>query len=1503
MLDNPDIAGSGFLASDELVNEQAERARRFRGTTKAGTAFTIGRAGADLFFSPDSQAHNLMSGLVDAGVQFVDPFTFVGSKAAKAATKASEILDAGDAFTRVMRIEDQIRGAARSIMQRSIAMARTGQAGPRAMQEALAEARALRISEINQTWDGSAFGKWWDTNWRARRLNGRIERFVAGHTARINDLITANPRGTAGAVDLAQKIDDFTEAAAFRLNRTLFGGKIDHSMALRLVRGERVKNVVGEAATRLREGGNLGRLPTDIRNLPGSRWRPFGTDGAKAYRVSRFRNLFDEAPQATLIVRGSPEDRYNAVKNVENYVRAIVGLSPEARERAVGAAARAFGGSAANPQDLLQARNIVQNIVEESLKASGHPDEVVRIVMARYKEGYGKLRTQVSRVIGENNGHDLMLRLSELNLIDGDKIMRQLAEEGKPIESLADIKGEAMSALIESELLNQVQLLPDPRKIRRLTQNPFWRRTVQRIYATKGGDQRAVFDAVEYVQNDIWKPLALMQPAYILRNLLDGQVRVWLSADKSVAGLFNHPFAYLGYVISRQKSRFLPQRWRAGQYAGILGEEFTPGVGEALGRAGESLMSAEEQYQRALTTVSSQIVGDAADIVRGAVATGDYVIVTRAQNPTEHTLGILDQLRIGHRDERVRLASRLDVADATGELDPRAVDVITDRIIRDPRQRELVLEILTKGYSYGTDSKRAVIRIDVPRALGARAIDPVAVKEAEDQAIRLYVTHEVGGRATKFTDIPELRVMMAHNRVPIIEPGMTRTVEHSIPTQQGKGLGDVFDSGREYVGVQGNPPFDWFVVGVGDETLQVIPVYKAQDVTAWSPTSLSGDIRGEAYSEQARKVVDGLADRADLLGDGPGKIPGRTGYMQRMDPNDKQGIERARQKWQDFTSDVFGVKFAGLMDKFEKNPTFRALYYRHVVENADLLSPREAAQLIRGIEEKAAVLRISPEEYVGSMQGTFRKIDNWKLLKDKASRANGTGTVEQLSEFSAAQARATAKQMFFDHASRLQYEDMGRVIAPFAAAWREVIGKYIEQAIVRNPTNLRRVERAFNGARKADPENDGTGFFERDPQTNQYVFNYPFSDNASHLLTGLYAPITAPVKGLSLGLALSPALGPTAQIPANELLTFVPKENDMRQFFLPYGSKGLKGFLPGWFSKAIDGVFANQDNMNSIYGQTYVETVRALYSEGGYNTADPDEREKLFQDAHGKARILTLMRAVNQAVGPATGTVKFEIDTKQGDVYIQYLIKQFQDLQQKDFETAVPEFIRIFGDEAMLYVSGKSRAQIGGLLPTEEFEEWAKKNSELMGRSDYKDVAGFLAPGGDEFSFLAWRKQTDRGQRVKMTGREVVDNAENAVGAAKFRAARIKYGPYPSREQRAWLRTYRAQLHKELPGFPEFASFDVGEFDNFIVNLQSVVSEPSVKNNQVAIATRIYLDKRNQAIAKAREAGLVGLKSRAATPLRDYLATIGDALVQKYPDFARVFEQKLQAELMQYEDN
>ena len=125
-------------------------------------------------------------------------------------------------------------------------------------------------------------------------------------------------------------------------------------------------------------------------------------------------------------------------------------------------------------------------------------------------------------------------------------------------------------------------------------------------------------------------------------------------------------------------------------------------------------------------------------------------------------------------------------------------------------------------------------------------------------------------------------------------------------------------------------------------------------------------------------------------------------------------------------------------------------------------------------------------------------------------------------------------------------------------------------------------------------------------------------------------------------------------------------------------------------------------------------------------------------------------------------------------------------------------------------------------------------------------------------------------------------------------------GPYPSALQKDVLRKYRTYLHEQYPGFPLYAEFTVGEFQNNVEQLRNLVNDDRVAGNVTAGTIRQYLTYRDQAIGAyvasgGKPTGFQNAKS--AIGLRDALASIGATLSERDSNFARVYERLLAQEV------
>jgi hypothetical protein len=271
------------------------------------------------------------------------------------------------------------------------------------------------------------------------------------------------------------------------------------------------------------------------------------------------------------------------------------------------------------------------------------------------------------------------------------------------------------------------------------------------------------------------------------------------------------------------------------------------------------------------------------------------------------------------------------------------------------------------------------------------------------------------------------------------------------------------------------------------------------------------------------------------------------------------------------------------------------------------------------------------------------------------------------------------------------------------------------------------------------------------------------------------------------------------------------------------------------------------------------------------------------------------MRALLQFTGPTSPQIDFRLETDGGDIIASSLSQEFYKLKTENPDTAVGRFIDRFGEDAFIYMGHKTEPTTSGIEPTKVFSDWANDNNDLM--TQYKGIAGYFAPGGDSFSFEAFNRQIQKGERKRLTAEEMVAAAQYKIASSIYREKRSQLGATLNQEQRDWLSQWRGFLNEEYPGFPIKADFNPGEFPNFINDLRTAVTDNRLADNDVANAVTQYLDARDQALANAAAAGFSSFQSPKTQPLKDWLASIAATLVQQTPEFARIFEDKLAAEV------
>ena len=1559
MIENPELRGEGYFASAELMKKQAERARRYRGvvnitdTNPEGAAWTVGRAAANRVFQVNTKPYNIMSGFLDAAF-------LIGTDPTGPVTKAVKVINKGRYMVPLLTKVD-------------VDPARL----------ALEAEAGISHGLLGASANGQKLEKFLKENSRAKAL-----------IARIRD-----------------------EDSVLRIADDIFDGEISNDIAIRLAAAktdDAVREVIAEGWVM---GGDT--LGTDIRRYQAGKIKSgLGEIVEKIPLVDSVRKSrwFATIPDNLLVISGTEEDNRKTVTNMIRAMRTsgvkqetIEELAPglyDSFTMTAGAGKRAAALDAFNSvlQAQLVANGMPISVAEEFIKGANRGiDDLKQYMIDRagvttdngmyrhlVNKNYEYLpEEEIEALLSHFGGSEGMtlagpLQISELlnriHVLPNARELRRAtanpffnrvtkgfsltAKRSKREFTELPTENVARHKEITDELANTATSYPKgtrmpaevAEKVVELTKE---RQSLVRKVTRKVnvGEQRFAIETLDYLQNGLWKPLALATGGYIVRNSLDAQVRL---AFGGLASAVTHPWEYMMLLLGQSKRRDVLGRE-------ILGYEALDDIGRRLvkGEKFEDVVQStaeefQEQLRKDLGFGIRQAGFDSPEAAGHLKRTNVWVEHKRTDpdGMTLHTDGVAQTGGLIHGDPLQKIAAEgLASGQSRGRIISRIVAFIKSN-------KEAMRDV--DGIYTANPKGVPVVDINNPKKTAYLKL-PAPLSEMTADQLDTFLNQHVDRIVLQNVEVQsgavgDLQFMQAFNYVPKTS-GKMGTEQVTLLNQQAESLVDIINRTASEIPNATSVErieLEQALVRYQNELARIRSQLSSTNVRV-TPRIITVKeildtdmIVGESKNVRIGTVVrldeenigvvsqlEDMPDRIQFDGftgeyiDIPGgesvvitpvhpnrafeQIGRRTGsvearelieQMPNYSPETRSGLPQvvkreilqeeaedrflghSRKAMDNFTNKFFGSIYGASTRILDRSPAFRQYYYETLLENADMLSPEQAQKALDDLAKRASEQGMEIDEFLKNKEVV-------PALKS-ATLTEGTATIDDLDEYARVLAINKTKELLFDASNRSNLEDALRIIMPFAPAWREVLGTYYGFAKGNPVGTARSFQRVYSGALGADYDNDGRGIFYNDPITNQLMFSFPASGTLAKILTGVEGGLEAPIKRLSQGIQAYPALGPYMQVAASQLPDS-PKLDDVREFLLPYGEKKLGSAFnptPQWLGKLVEAISADTGKLDNVFGNTYIETLRALGASGEYNLDDPNDIVRIKGDAKRKARILTLMRAASQFFGPTSGSTEFKIPTKQGDMFVSSLVKEFYDLQAADYDSAVPKFLELYGDEVELYMSSKTRSLTQGLEATEEFGVWERQNEDLL--DQYPNVAAYLAPEGSEFNFSVWERQIRTGKRERLTDNEIIGLAQRRIGAAKYSQARRMMGPYPSALQRDILSRYRAVLHKNYPGFPLYAEFTVGEFQNDVEQLRNLVSDNRVANNPTAKTISQYLTYRDQAVASyvAQGGKPTGFQSaKSALGLRDALASIGGVLAARDSNFARVYERLLAQEV------
>lgn len=994
------------------------------------------------------------------------------------------------------------------------------------------------------------------------------------------------------------------------------------------------------------------------------------------------------------------------------------------------------------------------------------------------------------------------------------------------------------TAALESEMLNALYMtLPDARRVRRMNSDIGWifgktSKTGDGLLrdASKYGELRLPLSFVEAVQQEIWRPITLLTGGYVLRNLSDSAIR--LSSTRGMEGGIFHP---LDWIQIAMKKRF------KGDLTGANFER----------EAEEFLTQGMDEYSEAIGNVTLREV-DPVNLARKQKVDKHWEIVDRNTDVSGKAFseGVTNEMSLMGDDLVTRELAKGNTPD----------EVVTLLLDNNPESQRYLRSLQSRWKNREfAQSSGGVGSVDILDAQGNITV-------AGRQNIENFVNNYAAKRLSFYTGDNQILLDAVANGKFVDDAGEIQSIY-------------VMQKGGSRSGY--NPAWE----------------KKVRELTADPNIRLADKYKRRITLDEMKKSGKGL-------------------------PQTRNMLESFSKTTQHFFSSLYPKRSSYLM----QSPAFRQYYYKQVENLFDELDTVGFSSVINNLTKAASDEgKVFDSKWLSRYVGDSDVADKIMLRINSTVQGGGSLTLTQLDSYAKGYALDETQKLFYNAAEKSNFADILRVVAPFGSAWAEVMSSWTK-IVLNNPEALKRAGVTVQGLKNADPDADGKGFFWKDPVSGEYVFNYPFNEQLGPLrsyfggigavagaaLGGLPGAgigavaglgvgqglqslrgdipgvnLVAPTKTLTMGFNVIPGVGPFVQIAASKILGQIPQADSLLKLVAPYGEPDAT-LEPSWFKK-FRSSFSDPDNDRKL-GDMTIDVMRVLEKEGDYDLSSDAEKERLYNDSVGRARTLLMLSALGQFTGPSRPNVEFKTATDKGDVFANEISKAFRTMQTDDYDTAVETFLNTFGDDAFLYVAGKTKSVVGGLDASTKFGNFERSNSSLFSR--YRDIAGYLSPVGTDFDYQVYIRQLDNGSREKLKPRDLVEEAQALVGRALYRQVVQGFGTDKSDEAKNRMRAIRELLKKQYPGFAT-SPIDVNKLSSQLVQLERAVNDPITEGNPIAEAGKLYFDARNQVLVEAQSRGFTTLAGKQVSDLRVILRNVGDLLVKQYPEFGRLFDRVL----------
>mgnify|MGYP003109223681 FL=1 len=1125
--------------------------------------------------------------------------------------------------------------------------------------------------------------------------------------------------------------------------------------------------------------------------------------------------------------------------------------------------------------------NVVANWLEQDFRLA--------LVNSGVSESVAKAATKVTRQFSDDAEIAADMNKGKYGLFSNGKDFVKsdtLISNGVPGTTADEIS----RALFSTQLNNNI-FLPELNQVIKASNQMTTklRGNMTKLVDKVGGENSESFVRfLDWYNSDIFKPLALLKPAWTVKVIGEEQLRL---VSRGISNGAYAPIQMIARVFGRSVGTDETGKLRKGVDP-LLPSEAVSGS-----------WASDLAYDNALTGINNVRVAR-----RKPVVGARWGAVGRGQ--TEYNASVVRTVYQMINDEIAVKIAKIEKSENLTVLEKKVfLDKIADQLkngsdrarlekvvgdVSHPFHKALTDDAVAKEYVY-------YLRASLHQQLGGNVVNKGA--SAFDWVEDLASTKMLDVVATKgaFTT-PKGKVMNLNNSAALVKSKIktkkkTKQLQKQLDELEKKmGTKTFEDLANEYV---------------------------------------EGKIDDELYTQMAKLFTESQNEIADAF----------IGTFTKELPSITRGEYAPQFKGEGLYNKTIDSLFDTLMtvptNKLSRSPAFRRLYWKRVSETIEFLGKDARDEMVEIANKSLKEFT----KYDPKLKGYLNKINKAGYSGPKEAITD----VNLYDKMVASDALTQTKKLLYDISERTVIGDSLRFAFPFLEAYLEIFKTWTDITKKQGGKNLLNVNKLVQSGSEPNPLADPTGqrgFFYTNPVNGEEVFAYPGTGLIQKYMfpefqdTGVEAEFPVYISSINLVADIMPGIGPIIRVPSSFFRERFPEEGAINQFlfgdFSPPRNliEGLAPF-PAWakkFYSAYKQGGTGSADLNRLFNNTVIDTYKALIYAGAIDDSSPEGAEQGLELATSYARRIFAIRGVSQLLGPSGSAAPlWTVTDKSGNsLFIESLADTYRDYKAAndgdDYE-ATARFIKEFGLDPTAMLTSKSKSVVA--RPQTVFAaQWARDNEDLY--DDFSSTAFYLTPTDvdAEFSYDAYLNALDSGTLIPRTPGQWILAKNRLLGSIAYEnflrnttvgGTTLMNTNTETAQLLKW--TKQSQLMQQYWGYGQNAGFEMDKPDTDFL-LQEMGGQTylpdrtssftqgwiksdytpidKLKDNNAAIAYGLYRKEYDKIVAEGLNRGYSPTSirsSRELAPARAYLRKLATKLISDYPEFGPLYNSILENEL------